>query len=53
MDPLFSKAFIATLKAGGVKSVKIPARSPNCNAHAERFVKTIKYECLTNFVIFG
>ena len=26
---------------------------PNCNPHAERFVKTIKYECLNQFVIFG
>jgi len=52
-DPLFSKAFIAVLKAGGVKSVKIPAQSPNCNPYAERFVKTIKYECLNQFVIFG
>ena len=49
-DPLFSKAFIAILKAGGVKSVKIPAQSPNCNPYAERFVKTIKYECLNYFV---
>jgi hypothetical protein len=52
-DPLFSKAFVAIFKSGGVKSVKIPAQSPNCNAHAERFVKTIKYECLNNFVILG
>ncbi len=52
-DPLFSKAFIAILKAGGVKSVKIPAQSPNCNPYAERFVKTIKYEGLNHFVIFG
>jgi transposase InsO family protein len=52
-DPLFSKAFIAILEAGGVKSVKIPAQSPNCNPYAERFVKTIKYECLNHFVIFG
>jgi len=52
-DPLFSKAFIAVLKGGGVKSVKIPAQSPNCNPYAERFVKTIKYECLNQFVIFG
>jgi hypothetical protein len=52
-DPLFSKAFIAVLKAGGVKSVKIPAQSPNCNPYVERFVKTIKYECLNQFVIFG
>ena len=52
-DPLFSKAFIAVLKAGAVKSVKIPAQSPNCNPYAERFVKTINYECLNQFVIFG
>ena len=52
-DPLFTEAFIAILEAAGVKSVKIPAQSPNCNPHAERFVKTIKYECLNQFVIFG
>ena len=33
--------------------MKIPAQSPNCNANAERFVKTIKYECLNNLVILG
>ena len=37
----------------GVKLVKIPARSPNCNPHAERFVKSIKFECLNHFVFFG
>ena len=52
-DPLFTAAFIAILEAGGVKSVKIPAQSPNCNPYAERFVKTIKYEGLNRFVIFG
>jgi putative transposase len=52
-DPLFTEAFIAILEAGGVKSVAIPAQSPNCNPYAERFVKTIKYECLNHFVIFG
>jgi len=52
-DPLFTDRFVAILAAGGVKSVKTPAQSPNCNPHAERFVKTIKYECLKHFVIFG
>jgi hypothetical protein len=33
--------------------VKIPAQSPDCNPHAERFVETIKYECLNHFVFFG
>jgi hypothetical protein len=36
----------------GVKSVKIPPRSPNLNAHAERFVRTIKESCLER-LIFG
>ena len=31
----------------------IPAHGPNCNPHAERFVKTIRTECLDEFVIFG
>jgi putative transposase len=58
-DPLFTANFKAILrppnyaKSEGVKCVKIPPRSPNCNAFAERFVKTIKYECLRHFVFFG
>ena len=41
-DPLFTDAFESIMRASGVKCVRIPAQSPNCNAHAERFVKTIK-----------
>jgi putative transposase len=52
-DQLFTESFTAILKSGGVECVKIPARSPNCNPHAERFVKTIKYECLNQFIFFG
>jgi len=52
-DLLFTEAFVGILKAAGVKSVKIPAHSPNCNPYAERFVRTIKYECLNQYVIFG
>jgi Integrase core domain len=36
-----------------VTCVPIPAQSPNCNAHAERFVRTVRSECLDHFVIFG
>jgi transposase InsO family protein len=50
---LFTEAFLGILGARGVESVKIPAQSPNCNSHAERFVRTIKYECLNQFIIFG
>ena len=52
-DPLFTAAFRAILKDRGVKCVRIAAQSPNCNPHAERFVETIKYECLNHFVFFG
>ena len=58
-DPLFTAEFKEILKpesyadSEGVKCVKIPPKSPNCNAFAERFVKTIKYECLRYFVFFG
>ena len=45
-DPLFTEAFLGILGARGVESVKIPAQSPNCNPHAERFVRTIKYDWL-------
>ena len=37
----------------GVKSVKLPPRSPNLNVHAERFVRTIKEYCLERMILFG
>jgi putative transposase len=52
-DPLFTDAFRQILKSSNVKTVKIPAKSPNCNPHAERFVRSIKDECLNHFVFFG
>jgi transposase InsO family protein len=36
-----------------VKSVKLPPRSPNLNAHAERFVRSIKESCLERLILFG
>jgi len=37
----------------GVRSVKLPPRSPNLNGHAERFVRTIKELCLERMILFG
>jgi hypothetical protein len=50
---LFTKVWVALLKSSGAKSVRIPASSPNCNLYAEWFVRTIRNECLKQFVIFG
>ncbi len=52
-DPLFTEEFLQTLRIGGVQSVKLPSRSPNLNAHAERFVRTIKESCLERMILFG
>ena len=52
-DPLFTIAFRTTLSSAGVRTVKLPAKSPNLNAHAERFVRSIKQECLGRIVPLG
>ena len=52
-DPLFTAEFLRMLADLGVKSVKLPPRSPNLNAHAERFVRSIKESCLERMIFFG
>ena len=52
-DPLFTAEFLSMLADAGVKSVKLPPRSPNLNAHAERFVRSIKESCLERMIFFG
>jgi hypothetical protein len=52
-DEKFCREFRETLAAGGVKCTPIPARSPNLNAHAERWVRSIKEECLSKLILFG
>jgi putative transposase len=52
-DPLFTAEFLGTLGTSGVQSVKLSPRSPNLNAHAERFVRTIKESCLERMILFG
>ena len=43
----------ALLTTVGVRVVRTPAAAPNCNAHAERFVRSIKAECLDRVVPLG
>ena len=52
-DPLYTHMFTEILKCSGVHTVKLPPRSPNLNAYAERFVRSIKEECLDRVVILG
>ena len=52
-DPLYTAKFESILKAAGVEPVKLPPRSPNLNAHAERFVRSVKEECLDHLILFS
>jgi transposase InsO family protein len=52
-DPLFTEAFRAILRATGITCLKLPPQSPNLNAVAERFVLSIKSECLDKLVPLG
>jgi putative transposase len=52
-DSKFCPAFQQALDEAGVKQVVLPARSPNLNAYAERWVKSVKEECLSRLILFG
>ncbi len=52
-DSKYSSAFRDLLKDTGVQIVRLPPRSPNLNAYAERFGGSIKDECLHRMIFFG
>jgi putative transposase len=52
-DPLFTRGFAEILRSAGVKTVRLPARSPNLNAFAERWVGSIRRECLGKVIPLG
>lgn len=52
-DACFTAHFKDLFKQVGVTVVQTPRQAPNCNAHAERFVLSIKSECLERMILFG
>lgn len=52
-DPSFSLGFRELLTTSGVKPVRLPRASPNLNPHAERWVRSIREECLDQLVLLG
>jgi putative transposase len=52
-DTKFCAAFRSALASGGVTTIPLPARSPNLNAFAERWVRSVKQECLSKIILFG
>jgi hypothetical protein len=51
-DSKYCASFRAVLEAGGVKLLALPPRSPNLNAYAERWVRSVK-ECLAKLIMLS
>jgi len=52
-DTKYCQSFRKIIETGDVKTLPLPARSPNLNAFAERWVKSVKDDCLSNLILFG
>ena len=52
-DTKFCASLRSILTTGGVQALTLPPRSPNLNAFAERWVRSVKQECLSKLILFG
>jgi hypothetical protein len=52
-DTKFTDSFRAIVKSSQVEPLKLPAQSPNLNAYAERWVRSVKEEALSKLILFG
>jgi putative transposase len=52
-DSKYSARFEELMREAGIELVKIPAKCPAANGVSERFVKSVKYECLRKLIFFG
>jgi transposase InsO family protein len=52
-DAQWSAPVRERLREAGIRVVETPFQAPNANAYAERFVRTIKHECLNRVIPFG
>ena len=52
-DTKFCQSFRQLIESGSVETIRLPARSPNLNSFAERWVRSVKEECLSKIILFG
>ena len=52
-DPLYTKQFRRMLVDSNVELLRLPANSPNLNAYAERFIRSVRQECLRHIIPLG
>ena len=52
-DAKFPRAFDALLESEKVKVIRTPVQAPNANTHMERWVGSVRRECLDRLLILG
>ena len=52
-DTKFCESFRELIESGSVNPLRLPARSPNLNSYAERWVRSVKEECLAKLILVG
>jgi len=52
-DNKFSQAFDTVFRSTGIKVIPTPYRAPNANAHAERWIRSVREECLDKVLIIN
>jgi transposase InsO family protein len=52
-DTKFSRVFDSIFRSEGVEIVRTPIQAPNANAYAERWVGSVRRECLDRLLVFG
>jgi transposase InsO family protein len=52
-DAMWTEGFRRIVEGAGARIVLTPVQAPNANAHAERFVRSIREECLDRLILFG
>ena len=52
-DTKYTEQFRKLMEEGGTEVIRLPPMSPNLNAYAERFVRSIKEECLNRMIFIG
>jgi len=52
-DSKFTEGFDQVLQGAGIEAIKLPPHSPNLNAYAERWIGSLRHECLNHLILFG